>query len=73
MRISSSPFVIVNQPTPGELALAVESPLAKAGGGQAGVQFGQPTGNTQGAPTGAEQTASSILALLLQGSGGAAA
>ncbi|KWT13601.1 MULTISPECIES: type III secretion system helper protein HrpK1 [Pseudomonas syringae group] len=79
MRISSSPFVIVNQPTPGELALAVESPLAKAlptpagGGGQAGVQFGQPAGNTQGAPTGAEQTASSILALLLQGSGGAAA
>ncbi|EPN72663.1 type III helper protein HrpK1, partial [Pseudomonas syringae pv. actinidiae ICMP 19079] len=47
MRISSSPFVIVSQPTPGELALAVESPLAKAGGGQAGVQFGQPTGNTQ--------------------------
>ncbi|MCF5494761.1 type III effector HrpK domain-containing protein, partial [Pseudomonas syringae] len=73
MRISGSPFSgIVNQPTPNELA--GESPLAKAlltpaGGGQAGVQFGQAAANPAGMPTGAEQTASSILSLLLKGSG----
>lgn len=74
MRISGSPFSgIVNQPTSGELS--GESPLAKAlltsnGSVQTGVQFGQASENSPGAPTGTEQAASSILALLLKGNGG---
>ncbi|MCF5630218.1 type III effector HrpK, partial [Pseudomonas syringae] len=73
MRISGSPFSgIVNQPTPNELA--GESPLAKAlltpaGGVQVSVLFGQAAANLAGMLTAAEQIASSILSLLLKGSG----
>ncbi|RMS10342.1 Type III helper protein HrpK1 [Pseudomonas coronafaciens pv. coronafaciens] len=71
MRISSSlTSGIVNQPAPSDFS--GDAPLAKAlltpaGGGQAGVQFGQPAANPPSAPAGTEQAASSILGLLLKG------